>query len=1795
MLFPDPFEEDLHLEYKEKSQRKFDALKEQFSLDNGAVVKKLIQITRDYPNLPKSIATAMALSPVNVGAKSIAKVADMISNKQLDDNQRAWDAAYAEVENTEFVEEKMVDDFSINLRNIINGDSQLGVWGWAAWEGMTRGIRDKVLPSGGLQQYVWSLAAYDQMLEDGMSPEEAQAQVPIWVKDTNIPDIGKDKGAWGELKEFAQMWSEANDLVGESYFSAMVKEALKGNAVNYDRDRVMFTESLLAEGNPVYEKMIEQGIAPAKAREIFYEQVGTPIKIDEALGVQTYTSITNPYRVKFDPWAANMSPEGSIEKLMNMTGDSKVPGMTPADLKRGNLQLYTPGRYEAAQVAEPGTKAYNAISGTIDAGYNLVSEAGVGKIIKGLGQLGKAITTVDSLTDADKAAKISKYQDFFKTESPIDPSEGILSMRNSQIIRRGTPETRGDFAAGRRFYKEAGLFRGLRGTVFSNTAVDLINSPFGQKVTTALTNENNIAKLHSLPGIGDLDTADIVRIADSTDEATTVQILEELFNAKKLTELPGKQSALLNGALRQAAVTGSRLQGEAGVVKQGIGKVLSTIGNEDAAFKSIGSSLAGVFKQRQAINPAVNTGIDNVDTLFGLKTRLTAGWDPYWTSLLSLTPEMGMSLTNRELAVRQLIGHMQVVGYKWDEMQEPLRELLAIDIDDTAGVMNFSWEQILRDVGRVKEAGGNDLWVYKQARNMFNTGGDVRAYFVDAAGKEMPFIGDVSEEIVLRDPYTGKRMKALVPSVHLLAEMGDITAPLIDYRLVNRAMGKVFTQYGDDAENAFISTFRFYKEQGSKIKNIWTKAGDTPFMVDGQFKGFIPGKNITDDAATLTLDFITRNVFKPLVLLRGAWFVRVFLEESLRMSAAGLENMFAHPINYMMWVKSHGDEVTLLGKKKSDKMLRTISGRGEDTSKLLESEEYINATNSGWAASSLRGRPTGRGRQFIGKNWIRVSRGHAKYNQGLATELLQLRNDPIARHLAGADSFEDALKWFKSNEALQYREELYKRGGKRFKELLYDEDAMEQYLSSVEARIRIKTGGTVKKGIEYNPDWKKKYNLGTNNGNKRLRKAIATGKLDSVDGRYTVNFVRESGDQLSKGELSDIYRIIDGYVEDGIEFGKIKVAEDVIESQNFLGKLQNGYDELVNVAFNELMTKPNSYLSRSPVFKQNYWGWVLGNIGEMNKKTQTKFIKDARAAKIPKQFIEEMVSSAKFKAGKQDDFELLSTQAKGFGLAATKQLLYDASKKHKLSDITRNIFPFPEVWFELTKTWSKLLMNNPYKARQAHLAVESLRNTPNSTGVGGWIMPDPGGSGNEMFVYPGTGMLTKMIYGEQKDEDGNPIESDVLAAPMGYVSGLNLLGQGFVPGVMPHVGMLADKVLPKTGMWNEFRGLIYNDFGPPQDAVPMPSWFQKFRGALDGDSSSEYGKLRASTTMDIWRYGKAVGRDKVLLQEGKLNKWINKGYSDEEAYLAWSNRAAGKVFVFRGLSQFFAPTGWTPKFYVEDSTGELWAAQVLADEYTKILKKNKGDDHAAYNEFLTTYGIEHPWLTNGKSQSKVGKIAQTTAVQEWQEKNKDKLEKFDITSWYLFPDNPYDTMNWENRYEFIKQGDILQLTPEEYQRKMNDTIGFFRYKAFERQAVAAGVTGRALQIAKGIKRDQLVEQLPGYLYTVGTLEPISSKAKLKEIEDKWFGDEFAMSTQAGQGLQQFWPSWELAKEVSTGLSDTGNDEYFLTSSSPEAVAIRLGLNQIAIEIGKEYPDFAVLYLGVFQKLYRDDLDMIRGN
>ncbi len=106
---------------------------------------------------------------------------------------------------------------------------------------------------------------------------------------------------------------------------------------------------------------------------------------------------------------------------------------------------------------------------------------------------------------------------------------------------------------------------------------------------------------------------------------------------------------------------------------------------------------------------------------------------------------------------------------------------------------------------------------------------------------------------------------------------------------------------------------------------------------------------------------------------------------------------------------------------------------------------------------------------------------------------------------------------------------------------------------------------------------------------------------------------------------------------------------------------------------------------------------------DMSPKLQQKFVKEAKEAKIPKKVIDEMRGQKGVATGKIDDYDFANTQSRAYGLSATKNLLYDTSKKHLISDITRNVFPFTEVWFELAQTWSKILIATPYRARQAQL------------------------------------------------------------------------------------------------------------------------------------------------------------------------------------------------------------------------------------------------------------------------------------------------------------------------------------------------------------------------------------------------------------------------------------------------------------------------------------------------------------
>jgi hypothetical protein len=1768
VFFPDPIFEQSQVASNVARNKKFKNLKENL---NDVDPQRLIAFTQKYPNAPQSLLIGFTQVGADPNSAAVEEVVDRYSISQSEQAAKQWELASSDGQGNPLMPEHQ--DMTLNLAKALKGDAQLGVWALLGFESMG----EKVIKINRQLKYVADLHAYDSMLESGMLPTEAQENLAMYVSNTQVPDIGKDKGTWGELKEYTKMWGEANKLAGETAFSAAFREAWNGNPVNFDRDRKFIFESLLAEDDIRYQRLLDMGLSKTEARKLYYDNVGTPIKANEALGMQEYTSLSSPNRIQFfEGRKSNYAPGNNINDMFSISNWWRQK----QGLDTGVLQPYSPGRQVAYNVTPSGTTAANTLSGIIDGGIRLLADIPLSKGISTINKLKQAPITVDKLLDSQKAAKVDNYLNTFnkninELEDYVDPfsnKKPLISGKNGQLIRKFKGDEGREYAAGRKLYKQAGVISGTRKSLFRNTTQDLMNSPFGRKITKALTEENNVAKLMTTPGLHNLDYTINKQIADATDYLEVRQILDNLFDTGVINQLPGKQSGLTNAVLRTSALKGKELLDSTNPIKQTIGKGLSAIGKEDAAFLSASSGIVSAGKKtanvigrnlygRQAKSP------DAFSELMGFSANIRSGYKPYLNKILSVTPDEGLSFTNRDSAVRNLVSHMQVTGYSYDAMKPIVDELIAIPEGNFEAIQNFAYQQILRDEFIMQQTGEN-FATQRIAKKIFESNADIRKYFVDSlTGDNMPFVGDVMETIVQRGP-NGEEINMVVPSLHLLAESSELMAPLVDYRLINRALGKVFTTYGNDFESGLLSNLT---HTGKNMLKAF-KGGE-------DFTGIIPSKNLTDDAYTLTLDYMTRNVFKPLVLLRGAWFVRVFMEESMRMAAAGLDNMFIHPASHMVWARSHGQAGRL-----SKKFLGENAG-GIDSAKIRETLEYKEVTNSVWSAGALKGRPT-RG-SSMGRDFIEVRPGERGYDKAIGTELIQLRNDPIARYLA-ANGFNDASKaWFRSAEALPLRKELARLGGNKMEGIVTNARDADAYLASVEARIRIKTGEQLVEGTNYIAGDKYSYKFGTYGGNQNLRNAIATGKLELPRGKKVgkanvIDFLPDVSKEYTKTQLNKIYEGLSYYIDEGVNFGLVKGSRPQTNVTGFLGKLENKLDTYTDIAFKHLMTKPNAYLSRSVVWKQYRWQWVNDNFMDMSPKLQKKFIKEAQEAKIPKKVIDEMRGQKGVATGKIDDYDLANVQSRAYGLSATKELLYDASKKHLLSDITRNIFPFPEVWFELAQTWSKILIANPYRARQAQLFSTGAKgsNTNEYTGEG-FFAPDPNGSGSEMFVYPGMDFLSNAIFGK---------DSGVKVAPQGFVSGINLLGQGFVPGPLPYFGVLADTVLPRHGIGKEVRGLLYGEFGPPSlgDVVPFPAWLEKILTAVGAGDDRQ--QLRASTTIDVYRYGKAVGRDKSLAEQGKLDKYLNKGMSLDDAFMAYSKRQAAQLYTFRGLSQFFLPTGWTPRYYIEDKNGQYWGAQILANEYRELVDKNDSDEIAGANEFLRTYGMEHGWLTAPKTQSKVGKQSFTDRVLEFQNKNKELLETLGLSKWYVLPDSPYDERNYANMYESFNKGNRVTLSPEEYQRQVNDTRGYFQYTGFKEQVEAMDLSNAdEIQVLR-VYRNYLIEQLPGFMSDYGSINPVKAKDVLKEMQAKWTTNELVLKLESGKAFAEFNPIWEEAGKISESYGFS--DSWWLTSSAPEAKALRMGVAQIARSITKEYPDFKYIWIGVYSRLFRDDTELI---
>ena len=1885
------------------------------------IVNNIEKISEQYTALPTDVVVALAVNGVNPDYLSLGEIEDEVVNLKVKKEAELWTDLYEK-----YQPENMEKNMKMSVGDLFTaglfpggakpGDVQYGVWAFAALDALfqTFGpsgkwsvlasaanalVPGQIMQVGRSQAYLRDIRYYDKLLQDGYTPEQAQSMLQTDVSWTEIENIGKDTNLIGDIRKHIDMIQEAHNLGGEPLLANMWRQVVNGKPVNFDRGTKATLESIDATNTPMFHDLTTKfGYSEEEAKKFIYNNIGEPIKQFDKDGEIHYTSAYNPNKINFYA--------GRSKQRYFFSGQTAQDYYKPDWAENNTLLEYSPGRVQASEIAQPGSVAFNTLSGVIDASYQIVPEIIAGKGLKGIKNVKKGFRGINKAFEATELGIVKKTGKTVKIspraiaddiiETVGDEVDAVTGKGNfDKLVNYNTNDLvkyTDDVVANRKQARKAAKKLKKEYTVFGRvpkffqtTKDEVLNQPVmnnffealaktDESVSQALADNPIIGKLHPLVQeeiLKETNPAVIKKMfGDMMDQGYTIKAdvgADRLQTLDSISGglLPVKGSNTINKLSQNLAATGTRLQQKGTRTERALGRIASTVGNENAAYRSFGSyvgtkgkqlkdyafpgrkvtQLKPVTKNDTIIDTTQAAGemikkqkvIDELDPTYGklefekylgFSSSFNSSYNPYYRKLLGVVPYLGIPLNNFATGYKQLASHMQITGYDMSAASARLNEFRKLDFGDKKAIRDFTYNQMLEDVKLIKKRGGNDEIVADIVAKQF-AGMRKSKIYATATNKEtLPNVGSRNEIIQLTDPKDGNPKNIQHVTAQLFSEMSDNVIPLLDYRIVNRAMGKVFkAQPGGEALTG-IRGFAYDVNQYKKFK--FNQTDVNPFE-----KGIINTKQLNDDSATLLANYYTRNVFKPLVLLRAAFFTRVFLEEQARIAVSGLDGFFNHPFRYIQWLSAHNPKNPWF---LSLRKLPGITKANTDGVELLASQEAMQAAQKTFLSSDFL-TSAKYNRDVKGLEYIIKSKGPdtliKDYTLGTFNELIMLRNDEISRNVAkfryGSKELND---WIYSEKGFAARRSLYDWGGNDFKPILDDKDFIDQYLQSIEARIRIKTGGKVQKGTEYYKlanSQKYRYKIkNTDTGNANLRYAIAEGRLFdetfdlnnaatatrkdyldfSEDPEKTIKFFKKNGvlDRLQK------------YVSDeglDLDIGDVKLSKpmDDVQEGNILVRQLDALNDATDFLFEHLMTKPIGYLNRSVVFKQNRWLYIGNKFQYMSDGLRNKFIKEAIDAAVPKSVVDELKGLKKlYPSGAIDDYYTMNTESKAFGLSMTKQLLYDTTQKHALADKVTNIFPFAEVWFEVFSTWGKLLAENPTVLRKAQVTTRGFGGADSlgATSGDGFFTPAPGNSDEEMFVYPWGGFMTDVIFGD--DTEGIGI------SPRGYVTGVNLLGQGFVPGPNPMVAFGINKVLPETPWADDVREKLFGTFAPPEkitDIVTISSSYKKLGAWMKSpesfeeinDSSSEIEKMRANATIDVFRYGMAAGVHNELYDAGKLDVHLDKLYPGQwskdtitkkqisTAYLEYSKYASGDLFMFQFLFQFFGPTGMKPEYVLDDPNGNQWGSAVLYDEYVRIRNKNNNDYIATHNEFLQLYGFEHPWITSPRSQQTGPKEPFTSAAARWKKENK---EIYDIlpkgTANYLNLDNPYDERSF-NELNVSRQ----QMSPSLYQRNTNDTIGFLRYKRYSEQVDNLDAPNNKKVLLKRFYRNLLIEELPGFQRDEqGVIAQSSSLDKYDEMKSVWVNktdtgysvNPILKDQEAAQGFAEMLPFWEEMESISKQLSPSQNPDWWLSSDNVKAKTMRIWMYNKAQQIIAEYPDFWGVWTGVMLKLYRDDQEYL---
>ncbi len=1385
--------------------------------------------------------------------------------------------------------------------------------------------------AGRVFAYAQQMNALDRFVEEGKTLDYAKEFVPIDFEGSyivNQSDFGQKENWLEETKGWIKAWQEGAERGGSPYVLEMLNQVRRGKPLNINTQNWISVESVKAEDDPLFHDLVTSGeMTRAEYVEWFYNKKGKQIIKPNLNGDINYQSIQKPNEIElFAGRRFIQTPELAEEYTKNRVWNINE--------QMGTKVPYSHGRYSAGLKFEVGSQAYKNTSGMIDGTLRLMTEIGFFKTIKGIRKLQKLSKSPNRLAqyaDDELWSPIKKKQminDWIKTnkQNPITGQklknadefiETFNDYGSSKLLKPLAKSLKDARIQTGRLKKDWGLIGGWVPRAFSKTADDITTMLDDAGQIDTFVKNKSLIELNQNPWTRDFPEQIQVMITNIKNKESMLKVFKRMYGDG--VQMPGMDMAFQLDSLPKgrrwlsANLRNKTAQATLGsIAGRGINKTIRAIDETYRAGKRFSADMIDNVRLKPKTDMEYvskadfelfeATGELSTQRGLGFYSELTAGMSPRFKKAFSIQPQSTLSYSNRKDAYRTLVNHLISTGYSTNMADYMLTKFTEMKHTVT-NIDEFAHELFDTDILMVaqRKGLGQAKWLRDYIRKERNSSLQMTNYLTSPEGNMM------------HDQWTPRFVDELtgdttfIPSVTKISETAQQGAPLTNNRALNKVLSDMFDVIPDLEDAAFWDKTAAFAKSLAKNKGLK-----------------IPTSNPKGGTIDTISNFYMNDLLKPWLIAKPALTLRVILEEQLFFSVfPQLFGMFDRPDKYFSWLFSYGyvpkgakyNPISMLAKKLIDS--------GEDINEVTQSQYFHEAINAQLAYSGFK-------QASINKKMIdykTVTADNPWAVDGYLFQFLKLHNDPISRALAKIENGnpDEIIKWSKTAEAIKLRERLINLTGPKYVSNQDDSIRLQEnwlrYLFARENEIRMRTGMKMTEGIHYS-----RIEAGVNGaeyshdvshtftGSRELREGIAYGKYKDANGKDIKLAAKWDSDNpyekytvKNQKELKESILTYVNKKDDANEF-VYNFGEVVVPSAPAQGKIQKLVDTMSDVHgnwFEFLLQSPTGRLNRSPIFKQYRWIKIGAHFDKFTPKLQKKFLDEAIAAKVPSYIIDELNGTIGLgKSGSINNYESWSNLANSYAVQQMKAVLYDTKNKHRISEVTRNIIPFPEVFIEMGKRWSKAVAANPYTIRGADAAQNALQSWGgNNTyyGQGRW-QEDPL-TGETVFVYPAQPMHMDMAFGT----DGRMRQNLV-----GFAGGVNMVStQGFPSGsplVQYAQNMLFDsKFGQMVGFDQEFQDEFFGAFPPPDSMaealntignIPWLKWarvagtpldiaqifVEKFSDTyvdsdnnfIEWDMSNKMNSLRAETTIKFWEDAKISNSDIIYLENGKLDKYIEK-------------------------------------------------------------------------------------------------------------------------------------------------------------------------------------------------------------------------------------------------------------------------------------------------------------------------------